>query len=334
MKAAVLREFGASPEYSDFEEPRASEDEMIVDVEAAGLNHLDLLKASGKHYLTRKALPRVVGGDGVGRLPDGRRVYFDTIVDPYGSMAERTVVPKESVLDIADDVHGAVAAALGNTGITAWLALEWRARLKPGETVLVLGAGGAVGRVAVPVAHELGAGRVVAVDRPSERLARLGADAVVELNDRVDESEELTAALKRAAPDGVDVILDPLWGPPALAAIQAARYGARHVQIGHVAAPMLTLPALLVRSVDLNLLGFTHTAVPIEIRRAAYRRLTELVTRGGLTVEVEVLPLAEIGAAWARQGRAEGGTKLVMACQSNGRCESLKSEAIVRPTMT
>jgi NADPH:quinone reductase-like Zn-dependent oxidoreductase len=330
MKAAVLREFDAPPEYSDFEEPRASDDEVIVDVEAAGLNHLDLLKASGKHYLTRKMLPRVVGGDGVGRLPDGRRVYFDTIVDPYGSMAERTVVPKGSVLEIADDVDSAVAAALGNTGITAWLALEWRARLKPGETVLILAASGAVGRVAVPVARELGAGRVVAADRPNERLARLGADVVVELND----GESPVAALKRAAPAGVDVIIDPLWGPPALAAIQAARYGARHVQIGHVAAPMLTLPALLVRSVDLNLLGFTHTAVPIEIRRAAYRRLTELVTRGGLTVEVEVLPLAEIGAAWARQGRAEGGTKLVMACQSNGRCESLKSEAIVRPTMT
>lgn len=310
MKAAVLREFGAPPEYGDFQEPEVSDGQVIVDVEAAGLNHLDLLKASGKHYLTKATLPRVVGGDGVGRLSDGRRVFFDTIVDPYGAMAERTLVPRESVLEIADGVDGAVAAALGNTGITAWLALEWRARLQPGETVLVLGATGAVGRVAVQVARELGAGHVVAADRPNERLPLLGADAVVEIN----ESEDLASDLKRAAPDGVDVIVDPLWGPPALAAMQAARYGARHVQIGHVASPTLTLPALLVRSVDLNVLGFTHPAVPIEVRRSAYLRLTQLVAEGRLTVDVEVVPLADIGAAWARQSRANGGTKLVMAC--------------------
>jgi NADPH:quinone reductase-like Zn-dependent oxidoreductase len=310
MKAAILNEFGALPEYGDFQEPHVSDGQVIVDVEAAGLNHLDLLKASGKHYLTGATLPRVIGGDGVGRLPDGRRVFFDTIVDPYGSMAERTVVPKESVLEIADGVDPSVAAALGNTGITAWLALEWRARLQRGETVLVLGATGAVGRVAVQVAKELGAGRVVAVDRRNERLARLDADAVVEL----DETGDAAAALKRAAPGGVDVIVDPLWGPPALAAMHAARHGARHVQIGHVASPTLTLPALLVRSVDLNILGFTHPAVPLEVRRAAYLRLTELVARGRLTVDVEVLPLAEIGAAWARQRRADGASKLVMAC--------------------
>jgi NADPH:quinone reductase-like Zn-dependent oxidoreductase len=310
MKAAVLHEFGASPDYDDFPDPQASDGQVIIDVEAAGLHHLDLHKASGEHYLTKTTLPRVVGGDGVGRLPDGRRVYFDTIVDPYGSMAERTLVPKESVLDIADGVDPAVAAALGNTGITAWLALEWRARLQPGETVLVLGATGAVGRVAVQVAKELGAGMVIGADRPTEQLTRLGADAVVEFT----ETGDLTTGVKRAAPDGVDVILDPLWGPPAVAAMETARFGARHVEIGNVASPTITLPALLVRSVDLNVLGFTHPTVPLEVRRAAYLRLTRLVAEGRLTVDLEVLPLADIGDAWARQRRADGVTKLVLAC--------------------
>jgi NADPH:quinone reductase-like Zn-dependent oxidoreductase len=166
MKAAVLHEFG-TPEYSDFDEPKAPDGHVIIDVEAAGVHHLDIAKAGGKHYLSPTALPTVVGTDGVGRLPDGRRVYFESVVAPFGSMAERTVVPKESVLEIDHGADSTIAAALGNTGMAAWLALEWRAQLKPGETVLVLAATGAVGRVAVQVARELGAGRVVAADLPT-----------------------------------------------------------------------------------------------------------------------------------------------------------------------
>src|SRR6185503_20402657 len=101
----------------------------------------------------------------------------------YGSMAERTLVPEDTVLEIAEGVPDDVAAALGNTGLAAWLSLSWRAQLEPGETVLVLGATGALGTIAVQVAKVLGAGRVVAADRASERLAGMrdrGADAVVE----------------------------------------------------------------------------------------------------------------------------------------------------------
>ncbi|HYZ28500.1 MAG TPA: zinc-binding dehydrogenase [Thermoleophilaceae bacterium] len=312
MKAAVLRQYGAPPEYGEFEDPDVPDGHLIVDVEAAGVHHLDLLKASGTYYAGAPPLPSVVGGDGVGRLPDGRRVFFDSVLAPYGSMAERTVVPQDSVFEIADGVDSALAAALGNTGIVAWLALEWRARLERGETVAVLGATGAVGSAAVQIARELGAGRVVAADRAGERLAGLGADAVVVLDD----DKDIAAAFKQAAPDGVDVIIDPLWGPPALAAMGAASPGGRHVQIGHIASPTLTLPATLVRSVALNLLGFKWFDPPLDVRRAAYLRLTELAARGGLTVNVEVLPLTAISSAWQRQQRADGTAKLVMACSS------------------
>ena len=312
MKAAVLHEHGAPPQYGEFDEPRAIDGHVIVDVEAAGVHHLDLAKASGTFYAGPPPLPSVVGGDGVGRLPDGRRVFFDSVLTPYGSMAERTVVPQDAVFEIADGVDSAVAAALGNTGLAAWLALEWRARLERGETVLVLGATGAVGSAAVQIARELGAGRLIAADLPGERLARLGADAVVEIKD----DNDLTAAFKDAAPDGVDVIIDPLWGPPALAALGAARRGARHVQIGQIASPTLTLPAPLVRSIALNLMGFAVFYAPLEVRRAAYVRVTELAARGGLTVHLEVLPLAEIGTAWHRQ-RQGNGTKLVIACAAH-----------------
>ena len=308
MRAAVLHAYGAAPEYREFEEPRGGNGHVVVEVEAAGVNHLDLLKASGTHFSGPPPLPSVIGSDGVGHLPDGRRVFFDAVVAPYGSMAERVLVPKDAVCDVADGINSAVAAALGNTGLAAWLALEWRAKLAPGETVLVLGATGAVGSAAVQIAHELGAGRVIAAALPDERLARLGADAVVEFNS----DEELTAGLTQVAPDGVDVIIDPLWGGPAVAAMAAGRRGARHVQIGHMVSPTLTLPAHLVRAIAIDIMGFAIIYAPLEVRRAAYLRLTEFAARGGLMVDLEVIPLAEFGPAWARQ-QSGPGTKLVIA---------------------
>jgi NADPH:quinone reductase-like Zn-dependent oxidoreductase len=309
MRAAVLHTYDAPPEYGEFDEPHSGNGDVVVEVEAAGLNHLDLLKASGTHFSGPPPLPSVIGSDGVGRLADGRRVFFDATVAPYGAMAERTLVPKSALCDLAEGVDSAVAAALGNTGLAAWLALEWRARLASGETVLVLGATGALGSAAVQIARELGAGRVIAAALPNERLARLGADATVEFHD----DAELSAGLREVAPDGVDVIIDPLWGPPAVAAMGAARRGARHVQIGQMASTTLTLPAPLVRSAALDIMGFVIFYAPIEVRRAAYRRLTELAARGGLAVDLEVLPLAEIGPAWERERHGDG-TKLVVAC--------------------
>ena len=141
-----------------------------------------------------------------------------------------------------------------------------------------------------------------------QRLARMGADEIVEFNS----DEELATGLAQVVPDGVDVIIDPLWGPPAVAAMGAGRRGARHVQIGHMASPTLTLPAHLVRAVAIDIMGFAIIYAPLEVRRAAYLRLTELAARGGLTVDLEILPLAEIGPVWARQ-QSGAGTKLVIA---------------------
>src|SRR5215218_7573028 len=145
MRAAVLHEHGATPRVGEFDDPGDAPDGVCVQVAAAGLHHLDLHKATGTFYMGPPPLPSVVGTDGVGRLPDGRRVYFDTTVAPHGSMAARTLVPEEATLDVADGVEDVVAAALGNTGLAAWIALTWRARLEAGETVLVLGATGALG---------------------------------------------------------------------------------------------------------------------------------------------------------------------------------------------
>jgi NADPH:quinone reductase-like Zn-dependent oxidoreductase len=312
MRAAILHEHGATPRCGDFAEPVAAGGQAVVDVAAAGLHHLDLLKATGSFYMGPPPLPSVVGTDGVGRLEDGRRVYFDETIPPYGSMAERTLVARGAVLEIAEGVDDVVAAALGNTGLAAWLALTWRAGLAPGETVLVLGATGALGTVAVQAAKLLGAGRVVAAALAEPRLDALrerGADAIVELDrDGVD----LADAIRTAAGGGVDVTVDALWGEPALAAMRAAKRHARHIQVGHLAGAEIAVPAPVVRSALLDIRGFNVAYPPLEVRREGYRRVTEHAARGDIVVDVERFALEDVPTAWERQRRAAGGAKLVI----------------------
>jgi NADPH2:quinone reductase len=226
-------------------------------------------------------------------------------------MAERTLVPHEALLPVSDGVDDEVAAALGNTGLGGWLAIEWRSGLRPGETVLVLGATGAVGSVAVPAAKLLGAGRVIAADRPDERLHRLldrGADAVVE----IDPHDDLAERIKEAAQGEVDVTIDMLWGPPALAAMNAAARGARHVEVGNMAAAAITLPAPLIRSVSLDIRGFSVAHPPLDVKRDAYLRLTAHAARGDVAIDVDPCPLDDVATAWERQRQAAGGPKTVL----------------------
>jgi NADPH2:quinone reductase len=306
MHAAVLHEHGATPRFGEFEEPAGGAGHVVVAVEAAALHHLDLHKATGTFYTGPPPLPSVVGTDGVGRLDDGRRVYFDVIVQPFGSMGQRALADAESLFDVPDDLDDAVAAALSNTALGAWLALSWRSDLQPGETVCVLGATGAVGSVAVQAAKLLGAGRVVAVARGRPETPR-GADAVVSL-----ETDDLPAALREAAGGAIDVTIDTLWGEPAVAAMQAASRHARHIQVGQVAGVTITLPAPAIRSVSLDVRGFSVAHPPVEIKREAHRQLIEHARRGDLVIDVERIPLADVAGAWERQRESAGGPKLVL----------------------
>src|SRR6266508_6663616 len=162
MKAAVLQALGTPPHYADFADPTPHEDEVIVQVRAASLKNIDKMMASGSHYDSYQALPVVCGVDGVGTLEDGTRVYCGGPRAPYGMMAERTVVPRAWCMPLPDQLDDLTAAALPNPALSSWLPLVWRAQLKPGETVLVLGATGVAGKLALQIAKHLGAGRVVA----------------------------------------------------------------------------------------------------------------------------------------------------------------------------
>jgi NADPH:quinone reductase-like Zn-dependent oxidoreductase len=310
MHAAVLRTHGDPPEYGEFPDPTPGQGETVVDVAAAGVHHLDLAKASGAFYTGPPPLPSVAGSDGVGRTADGRRVFFDETVSPYGSWAEQALVPAASLLDVAEGVDDALAAALGNTGLAAWLSLSWRAQLQPGETVLVLGATGALGDATVQAAKALGAGRVVAVGLEHDRLEVLrgrGADAAVELGAQ----DDLAAAFREATAGGADVTIDALWGDPAVAALKAAAHGARHIQLGHMAGVDAVIPATAVRAAAIDIRGFAVFHAPVEVRRDAYRALTEHAARGEITIDVEPMPLADVQIAVRRQ-RAGAGSKLVL----------------------
>jgi NADPH2:quinone reductase len=300
MKAAVLTQTGTIPTYSDSPEPEPRSGHAVVDVTAAGVHHLDLAKASGA-YGDPGTLPYVIGADGVGRTGSGRRVFFTSPVTPHGSWAERTLVAEEDLLDLADDVDDVTAAALGNTGLAAWLALTWRAKLQPGQNVLVLGATGALGSIAVQLAKSLGAATVVAADRDPERLAlssERGADATVTITP----GNDLVGAFRNVVGEaGFDVIIDPVWGEPALAAMHVAARGARHIQIGQSAGATIQLPAGLVRSARLELLGFAHIDPPVQVRRDAYLKLTELAATGALAVDTMTLPLSDCQHAWELQ---------------------------------
>jgi NADPH:quinone reductase-like Zn-dependent oxidoreductase len=227
VRAAVLSEYGV-PRWEVFDDPVATGDRIVVEVCAAGVNPFDVMSSSGNFYV-KPTLPCVVGLDGVARVGNGRRVYFEGTVAPFGAVAERTLVEPHDIVEVPDDMDDAVAAALGNAGLAAWLSLTWRAKLLAGETVLVLGATGTAGRIAVQVARLLGADRVIAAGRDPVRLRRaaeLGADACVSLSEK-----DALRALREATAWGADVIVDLLWGDLAAIAVHAAAVGARFVQV-------------------------------------------------------------------------------------------------------
>lgn len=298
MRAAVLREYGV-PSAGEFEEPSAEEPgQAVVEVLAAGLNPIDAAICAGRFYAGKPPLPLVAGREGVGML-EGRRVYFDSPVLPFGSMAERALIDAAAAHELPEGLSDGVAVALGISGLAAWLALTWRAQLKPGEHVLVLGASGIVGQIAVQAAKLLGAGRVVAVARSKdalERCLKLGADASV----RLGEQEDLSGAYREAAEDRIDVVIDPLFGEPLAAALDAASFGARLVQLGAGAGQEATVSSAPIRGKMLVLLGHTNMAASSEIKRDAYARLAQAALRGEIDVQLEEMALERVEDAWER----------------------------------
>ncbi|ODN72312.1 quinone oxidoreductase family protein [Methylobrevis pamukkalensis] len=306
MKAAVLSAPGI-PDYASFEAPVAREGESLVTVTAAGLNPIDVLLASGR--IGPPMLPSVPGREGVGTV-DGRRVYFSASRAPFGSMAEMSLAATGALMPLLDDIDDGTALALGIAGLTGWLALSESARLVAGETVLVLGASGAVGVVALQAARLLGAGRVVAAARSAEGQARaleLGADAVVDLSSE----DNLAGRIREACAGRLDVVVDPLWGPPAKAALSCLTAGGRLIQIGNSAGAELVLNPAFMRFPRSAILGFSGGSVAHGPRAAAFARMQDHVLAGELATTFTAMPLSDVASAFELQMRSPG-SKLVL----------------------
>jgi NADPH:quinone reductase-like Zn-dependent oxidoreductase len=306
MNAAVLHALGKPPRFEQFPDPIPTENEVLVHVHAASLKPVDKQMAAGSHYASPRDLPVVCGIDGVGHLDDGTRVFFGGPRRPYGAMAQRTVVRRAQCFPISEAVADDIAAALPNPGASAWLSLTWRAKLAPGETVLILGATGVTGRLAVQIAKLLGAARVVAAGRNRQALdavLKLGADATVRLDDV---NQDLAEALAKAAGEnGFQVVIDYLWGPPTealLAALTRKEFTAagqetRLVQVGESAGPTIKLPAAALRSTALTILGTAGIPAP-DVLADAFQQVMSHAAGGKLMIETQRYSLSEIERAW------------------------------------
>jgi NADPH:quinone reductase-like Zn-dependent oxidoreductase len=306
VRAAVVRSFESPPRYETFDEPAPSaEHEIAVEVLAAGLHPRVRSGAAGTHYTSTDALPLIPGIDGVGRTVDGQLLYFVAFDGRFGTMAERTVIDRRRAAVLADGTDvGAIAAAM-NPGMSSWVALRRRISFEPGQKVLVLGATGSAGRMAVQIAKFLGAGYVAAAGRDAERLAALtslGADETVSLSG---EPDEVARALQAAGRD-VDVVIDYLWGSVAEQAIPALVEGRlersrplRWIEVGSMAGTTIELPSAALRAANLQLLGSGQGSVRTAGIVAELPELAEQISAGTFAVEPLLMPLSEVESAWS-----------------------------------
>jgi NADPH:quinone reductase-like Zn-dependent oxidoreductase len=294
MKAAVLTGQGAGPVVAEFREPEPRDGAVLIEVDTAGLGGWDVLGA----YRLGVEYPCVVRGEGVGRAEDGRRVYFgERSVIPFGAWAERTIVPAEEVWDVPDDVDDKLAITMAIAGTGALVPME-KADVQHGESVLVLGATGTIGQIALQLARLMGAGRVVAASRNEAALARLKQRGLADEVVRIGTGDDV-AALKSAAGEGFDVVFDLVCGPPMQAALKATRWGARIVTVGTGAGRDINISAgdLLFRT--LTVVG-TGQRPPAD-RQAIWHRLLGLAREHDIKVDYADYRFDQIAKAWAAQ---------------------------------
>ena len=322
IRAAAVLAHGEPPAVQERPAPEARDGQVLVEVHAAPITPLDVLCASGTSYFGPPPLPYVPGVQGVGvvaggsPLAAGTRVWFSTsagMAPGDGSMSSRVAVPCSDVVTLEHEVGATAVAALGLSAIAAWMGLTWRGGLTAGEQVVVLGAGGAVGQAAVQIARLHEARRVVGAcrsDDAAERALRAGADDVVRLD--TEDVDELARRFTGACDGAADLVLDPLFGAPAAAALRALGPGGRLVNLGGSASPTAPIDSATLRSRSLRVLGYTNNELSAEQRRDALREVVRHAAAGELRVEHEVVPLDRVAEAWSRQQRGRARARLVV----------------------
>jgi NADPH:quinone reductase-like Zn-dependent oxidoreductase len=306
MHAAVVTSFDTSPSYQEYPVPRPEgPGEVLIDVIAAGLHPRVRSQADGSHYTSTDQLPLVPGIDGVGRTADGTLRYFVLFDTTMGAMAEQTVIDLHLSIVLPEDCRPVELAAAMNPAMSAWVALRRRIDFAAGQSVLVLGATGNAGQLAVQIAKHLGAGRVIGAGRQPERLdalGELGVDVIVSLGG---DEDDVAGRLGEAARD-VDVVIDYLWGEPtaeAMRAIVTRRSDPGQpltwIQIGSVAGPTATIPSAALRAARLQIVGSGQGSVPIGDFLGELPELAAEVSRGTFRIEARAVPLTDVASAWA-----------------------------------
>jgi NADPH:quinone reductase-like Zn-dependent oxidoreductase len=321
MKAAIVTAPGMKPIYGEFQSPVTGEGQEVINVTAAALTNITKGRAAGSHYSADDQYPFVPGTDGVGTLADGRRVYFAMPEAPFGAMAEQTLVDIRRTITLPHDLDDATAAAVANPGMSCFAALIERARFQPGETVLINGATGAAGMVAVQVAKELGAGKIIVTGRDAQRLdalRSLGADVVIPFDLLPEDPggvDNFQQALTAAFADGLDVVIDYLWGSSARAIMVAAAktvedaHPIRFVEVGEASREPVELPAAALRSSALQIMGSGLRSVPLPRLLECIRRTFDLASQGKLHLPTQVVSLTTVTEHW----EAPGNPRLVFA---------------------
>ena len=311
MKAAVVSSFDTAPRYEEFPIPDADAPHaLLVDVLAAGLHPRVLAQADGSHYTSTDELPLVPGIDGVGRGRDGVLRYFVLPDTALGAMAEQTVIDTRRSILLPEGCDPVMIAAAMNPAMASWIALRQRTQFPAGANVLVLGATGSAGQMAVQVARLFGAGQVIAVGRDAAKLAALpalGATATVLL----DADDAASAGRLADAAADVDVVLDYLWGTPTSAAMTtlATHRADPHrpltwIEIGSVAGSTTEIPSAAFRSIPLQLVGSGQGSVSARDILAVLPALVQEIIAGTFTVDVRPVPLADVEQAWADAPRS------------------------------
>jgi NADPH2:quinone reductase len=319
MRAARIPELGSPPRLDEVDEPVREAGQALLAPAAVPLNPIDIATSRGTFYGGSPPTPYTAGSEGVATVleaesqPAGTRVYVsgDGLGRSRdGTLAECAVVAEEILTPVPEGVSDEVAGACGTAGLSGWLPVVWRARTGPEDRVLVLGATGTVGLAAVQAARIVGAQVIVAAGRRPENLQvalESGATAAVRL-DGGDLADELRAA---SGGEGFTVVIDPLWGEPAVAALEAAAPGARIVQLGQSAGVTAEIPSTLVRGKQLEILGYANPQLPLELRRSAYLELLGHAAAGEVGFPIETYPFGHVADAWERQA-AGPGAKIVV----------------------
>jgi NADPH:quinone reductase-like Zn-dependent oxidoreductase len=314
MKAGIITAAGKSPVYGDFREPVASEGKELILVTASALSQFSKSRSAGGHYSSEGVFPSVAGADGVGRTADERRVYFVLPETPFGALAEKSIVRSKHCVAVPEGLDDVAAAAIANPGMSAWAALVERARLQPGETVLVNGATGTAGRLAVQLARHLGAGKIIGTGRNEpelKELTSLGADVVIPFTlGATLGAKNYEDALIAQFSDGIDVVIDYLWGQSARTAVVAiakAVDDAKPVRFVHVGGASreenIELPGAALRSSAIQLMGSGVKSVPFPKLLDAIRNVFVAVAPAGLQIATTRVSLSGIEKAWDSPGK-------------------------------